>query len=181
MIALNCLCGFTACAPEEFTDHLHEAFLRNDDTGHDGLRHAEAAIDTAASGHPPSRVECLCGFTTASIAELDDHLLRAFTPADQTAEDGTRHSHVHDRPYPSNAPDQTRARQPTTEAFGSGATKRDGSAVGWPVPPPGGEPAPSSSPGDFCRPSPVKVFATRKVFAIFRGQSDDSSARASSV
>jgi hypothetical protein len=98
MIALNCLCGFAACGPEELTDHLHEAFMRDDDKGQDGIRHAEAAIDTATSGNPPSCLECLCGFTTASIAGLDDHLLRAFTPADQTAEDGLRHSHVHDRP-----------------------------------------------------------------------------------
>jgi hypothetical protein len=97
MIALNCLCGFAACAPEELTDHLHEAFMRDDDTGQDGIRHAETARDIAASEGPPSRLTCLCGFITASTAELDDHLLRAFTPADRIGQDGTKHSHAHGR------------------------------------------------------------------------------------
>ncbi len=98
MIALNCLCGFAACAPEDLADHLHEAFMRADDTGHDGIRHAETARDIAANADPPSRLACLCGLTTASAAELDDHLLRVFTPADQVDQVGLKHSHVHDRP-----------------------------------------------------------------------------------
>jgi hypothetical protein len=97
MIALNCLCGFAAVAPEELTDHLHEAFMRADDTGQDGIPHAEAASGADANAGS-ARLECLCGFATGSTDELDDHLLRVFTPADRTSEDGSKHSLVHDRP-----------------------------------------------------------------------------------
>jgi hypothetical protein len=64
-------------------------FTPDDDTAPDGHAHAEAARNTPGTG-----LACLCGFTGDSIADLDQHFIRVFTPADKVGRDGGRHAHA---------------------------------------------------------------------------------------
>jgi hypothetical protein len=61
-------------------------YTPDDDIAPDGQFHAEAARDTASAG-----LTCLCGFAAGTIADLDDHLARAFTPATKVGRDGGMH------------------------------------------------------------------------------------------
>lgn len=86
----TCLCGYGAASAEDLGDHLAEMFTPDDDTAPDGQTHAEAAHDTASDTANPG-LSCLCGFTGHSIADLDEHFARAFTPADRIGRDGGKH------------------------------------------------------------------------------------------
>jgi hypothetical protein len=93
----TCACGYTAANAEDLRDHFAEMFTPGDDTAPDGQAHAEAVHDTAihdnAVRDPASTGRsCLCGFTGDSIADLDEHFARAFTPADRIGRDGARHA-----------------------------------------------------------------------------------------
>ena len=81
-----------------------EAFIPADDIALDGQVHAEAAAPAGTratappNGHSyasraPSHAscQCLCGFSAGDVAELDAHLLAAFTPADAIGHDGREH------------------------------------------------------------------------------------------
>jgi hypothetical protein len=86
-----CLCGHAAASDEDLTDHLAEMFTPADDVAADGQRHAEAADDASPPAASANR-KCLCGFEAAGIAQLDAHLLTAFTPDDAVGRDGNRHA-----------------------------------------------------------------------------------------
>jgi hypothetical protein len=47
MIACQCTCGYSAASDGELGDHWGEAFIPPDDRDANGVRHAEAARDTA--------------------------------------------------------------------------------------------------------------------------------------
>jgi|HubBroStandDraft_1064217.scaffolds.fasta_scaffold659467_2 hypothetical protein len=83
MTAARCACGFSPTDAETVTDHLNEMFALGNDTNGAGQLHAEATPGT-----------CLCGHTAASGADLDTHLLAAFTPPDHLGRDGSRHDPV---------------------------------------------------------------------------------------
>jgi hypothetical protein len=85
-----CSCGFAAPTAGELIDHLHEAFSLADDTAPDGSQHAEAARGQLASGDDLP-IRCLCGNAAISLGDLDRHILAAYTPADATAADGSKH------------------------------------------------------------------------------------------
>jgi hypothetical protein len=87
MTQRSCACGYQADSTEDLTDHLGEMFIPPDDIAPDGQAHAEAARAEAATGH----LTCHCGYT-ADIAEFDQHLIGAFTPANQIGHDGIRHA-----------------------------------------------------------------------------------------
>lgn len=86
----RCLCGYAAADANDLTDHLAEMFTPGDDVAGDGQRHAEAASG-ASRPATPAPWKCLCGFEAAGIAQLDAHLLTAFTPGDAVGRDGNRH------------------------------------------------------------------------------------------
>jgi hypothetical protein len=82
----HCACGFAIDRTEEFADHLHQAFARDDDIGTDGQAHyARADADPAAPA-------CACGLTATRTDELDDHLLLVFLTPDGIGTDGERHT-----------------------------------------------------------------------------------------
>jgi hypothetical protein len=91
MTDYHCYCGYAAASADDLTDHLAEMFTPDGDAAADGQRHAEAADDTPWPALPPTR-RCLCGFEAGDIAQLDVHLLTAFTPADAVGRDGNRHT-----------------------------------------------------------------------------------------
>lgn len=91
MTDLTCACGYEAATPADLADHLGEAFIPLDhDTGTDGRAHAERARD--ANQPRPAPLTCTCGHAAPDPTGLDEHLLRAFTPADATGLDGHKHA-----------------------------------------------------------------------------------------
>jgi hypothetical protein len=91
MTDYTCACGYEADTPIDLADHLGEAFIPlSHDTGADGRAHAERVPDGDSPG--PVTLACTCGLTAPDAAGLDEHLLRAFTPADSTGLDGHRHA-----------------------------------------------------------------------------------------
>jgi hypothetical protein len=87
MTQRSCACGYQADSTEDLTDHLGEMFIPPDDIAPDGRIHAEAARAKGANGD----LTCHCGYT-AAIAEFDQHLIGAFTPANEIGRDGARHA-----------------------------------------------------------------------------------------
>ncbi len=85
MSCFHCSCGFAIDPAEEFGDHMHQAFARDDDTGTDGQAHYERA-DT-----DPATLACACGFAATGTADLDDHLLLMFITLDGIGTDGEKH------------------------------------------------------------------------------------------
>jgi hypothetical protein len=85
MSHFHCACGFAIDLSEEFGDHLHQVFARDDDIGTDGRVHCELANADAA------KYVCACGFATTDRAEFDDHLLIVFITPDGIGTDGERH------------------------------------------------------------------------------------------
>ena len=85
MSRFHCSCGFAIDHADEYADHLHQAFARDDDTGTDGRVHRELADATQA------RHACACGFAASDTTEFDDHLLIMFITPDGTGTDGARH------------------------------------------------------------------------------------------
>ncbi len=87
MSRFHCSCGFAIDQAEEFGDHLHQAFARDDDLGTDGRIHLELA-DTRSPDHA-----CACGFATTDLTDFDDHLLIVFITLDGIGigTDGERH------------------------------------------------------------------------------------------
>jgi len=85
MSLFQCLCGFAHDDPDEFGDHFRFAFMRDDDTGTDGLTHTEITTPDDTSN------VCSCGYATDEPRELDDHFLLVFTPLDAVGADGLRH------------------------------------------------------------------------------------------
>ncbi|HEX3964810.1 MAG TPA: hypothetical protein VHZ03_50565 [Trebonia sp.] len=83
----RCACGFSPTDAETLTDHLNEMFAPSDDEDQASQLHAEAT--------PGS---CLCGHTAGSGADLDAHLLAAFTPPDHLGRDGSSHDPVGETP-----------------------------------------------------------------------------------
>jgi hypothetical protein len=81
----HCSCGFAIDLAEEFGDHLHQVFARDDDIGTDGKLHRELA-DTDPASHV-----CACGFAANDLADFDDHLLLVFITPDGVGTDGERH------------------------------------------------------------------------------------------
>jgi hypothetical protein len=81
----HCSCGFTIDDAEEFGDHLHQAFARDDDIGTDGRAQREHAEPGQA------KYTCACGFTTDEMTEFADHLLIMFITPDGIGTDGDRH------------------------------------------------------------------------------------------
>ncbi len=68
-------------ADETMTDHLLQAFSREDGIGSDGQAHEE--------GKP---LTCLCGLVGADSRELDAHFLAVFAPPDAIGRDGKKHA-----------------------------------------------------------------------------------------
>lgn len=89
MNVYRCVCGFAVAQPEEFTDHLLDAFDR--DVGTDGREHAEILTRDGQE----SRIVCACGFQASSGAELDNHMLLMLTPPGNIGGDGQEHVLVH--------------------------------------------------------------------------------------
>ncbi len=85
MSRFHCAYGFAINQAEEFGDHMHHAFARDDDIGTDGHVHRELA-DSDQAQHV-----CACGFATSDTAEFDDHMLMVFITADGIGTDGERH------------------------------------------------------------------------------------------
>lgn len=75
-----CSCGFTSTVDETPADHLGEMFIPDDDIDEVGQPHAETDART-----------CLCGHVATSAADLDVHLLAAFTGPDHLGRDGQAH------------------------------------------------------------------------------------------
>lgn len=86
MSAYHCSCGFAINEADEFGDHLREVFERDDDTGTDGLVHAEV---TPEGQRLP--LVCACGFRSYGAPEFDDHLLIVRVPPDGIGNDGDKH------------------------------------------------------------------------------------------
>jgi hypothetical protein len=84
MSRFHCSCGFAIDHADEFGDHMHQVFARDDDIGTDGHVHRELA-DTGSTGHV-----CACGFV-GERAEFDDHLFIVFIAPDGVGNDGERH------------------------------------------------------------------------------------------
>jgi hypothetical protein len=80
-----CSCGFTPAEDESLTDHLGEMFIPDDDTDEAGRHHAETELRT-----------CLCGYVAPDAADLDAHLLAAFTSPGRLDRDGHAHHPVED-------------------------------------------------------------------------------------
>ena len=87
----HCCCGYASASADDLADHLAEMFTPDDDAAVDGQRHAEAAGGTPWPATPVGW-RCLCGFEAPDIAQLDAHLLAAFTPGDAVGRDGNRHA-----------------------------------------------------------------------------------------
>ena len=88
----TCACGYDAVTPEELGDHIGEMVIPPDDIAPDGQAHAEAARDTrGAVGTDPAGIRCVCGFRSASVPELDEHLLAVFTGPGVVGRDGHGH------------------------------------------------------------------------------------------
>lgn len=85
MSRFHCSCGFAIDLAEEFGDHLHQAFARDDDIGADGRVHRELA-DADPSDHV-----CACGYAATDPSEFDDHMLIAFVTPDGIGADGEKH------------------------------------------------------------------------------------------
>ena len=85
MSSFHCTCGFAIDLAEEFSDHMHQAFARDDDIGADGRPHHELA-DAA-----PSNLVCACSYVATDTSEFDDHLLMAFVTPDGIGTDGEKH------------------------------------------------------------------------------------------
>jgi hypothetical protein len=85
MSQFHCSCGFAIDLADEFGDHLHQVFARDDDIGTDGRIHHELADEDSA------RLTCACGFATGDRADFDDHLLIVFVTPDGIDNDGERH------------------------------------------------------------------------------------------
>ncbi len=84
MSRFHCSCGFAIDQAEEFGDHMHQAFARDNDMGTDGHTHRELADADQA------RHVCACGFATSDMTEFDDHLLIVFMTPDAVGTDGVR-------------------------------------------------------------------------------------------
>jgi hypothetical protein len=80
----HCACGFAIDHAEQFADHMHQAFARDDDTGSDGQAHYERADPNLAA------FACACGFTATKTADFDDHLLLVFLTPDSIGTDGEK-------------------------------------------------------------------------------------------
>ena len=78
-----CNCGFTGTG-EDLVEHLGEMFIPADDTGPDGVVHAESARQE------PGRA-CLCGLAFGGSDSLDAHLLQVFAAPAGLGLDGSRH------------------------------------------------------------------------------------------
>jgi hypothetical protein len=85
MSHFHCSCGFAIDLADEFGDHMHEVFARDDDRGTDGHIHHELA------GADPIMFACACGFATTDATEFDDHLLIVFVTPDGIGTDGGKH------------------------------------------------------------------------------------------
>ena len=85
MSRFHCSCGFAIDRAEEFGDHMHQVFARDDDIGTDGRIHRELA-DAG-----PAKLVCACGFAATDTAEFDDHLLIVFITQDGIGADGGKH------------------------------------------------------------------------------------------
>jgi hypothetical protein len=85
MSQFHCSCGFAIDLADEFGDHMHQVFARDDDIGTDGHIHYELA-DAATI-----KLACACGFATAGATEFDDHLLIVFITPDGIGNDGGKH------------------------------------------------------------------------------------------
>jgi hypothetical protein len=85
MSRFHCSCGFAIDVAEEFGDHMHQAFARDDDIGTDGHAHHELA-GVGRSGHV-----CACGFAADATTDFDDHLLIVFVTPDSIGADGGKH------------------------------------------------------------------------------------------
>jgi hypothetical protein len=70
---------------ESLADHLGEMLIPDDDTDKAGRHHAETELRT-----------CLCGHVAPSAADLDAHLLTAFTSPGRLGRDGRTHQPVED-------------------------------------------------------------------------------------
>ena len=81
----TCSCGFTPTDDESLPDHLGEMLIPGDDTDPAGQHHAETELRT-----------CLCGHAAPSAADLDAHLLAAFTSPCRLGRDGRAHQPVED-------------------------------------------------------------------------------------
>jgi hypothetical protein len=97
MSRYHCSCGFAIDDLGELGDHFHLVFAPEDDTGTDGLVHAELADDHVratsrylATALLPRHV-CACGFATDNTPEFDDHLLLVFITLDGIGTDGNKH------------------------------------------------------------------------------------------
>jgi hypothetical protein len=84
---ITCSCGFTETADEILADHLGEMFIPDDDTDEASHVHAETHART-----------CLCGHVAASAADLDAHLLAAFTSPGHLGRDGRAHNPAEEDP-----------------------------------------------------------------------------------
>ena len=94
---LQCSCGY-AGDEAGFADHLGGVFIPvHDDIGTDGQAHAELAVDRVRTAGGPRgtrrvlRLACLCGFAAGDAADLDEHLLAVFIPADRIGTDDEKH------------------------------------------------------------------------------------------
>jgi hypothetical protein len=81
----HCSCGFAIDLAEEFGDHMHQVFARDDDIGTDGRAHRELADADR------SKFECACGYVATDTDDLDDHFLMAFVTPDGIGADGEKH------------------------------------------------------------------------------------------
>jgi hypothetical protein len=78
-----CSCGFTGAA-QDLAEHLGEMFIPADDTGPDGVVHAESAREESGRG-------CLCGLAFGGKDALDAYLLQVFVTDAGLGLDGARH------------------------------------------------------------------------------------------
>jgi len=85
MSSFHCSCGFAIDLAEEFGDHMHQVFARDDDIGTDGRAHRELA-DVDHNDHV-----CACGYVATDAGDLDDHLLIVFITSDGVGNDGQEH------------------------------------------------------------------------------------------
>ncbi len=85
MSQFHCTCGFAIDLADEFGDHMHQVFTRDDDMGTDGRIHHELADAS------PTKLACACDFATPDMTEFDDHLLIVFITPDGIGTDGEKH------------------------------------------------------------------------------------------